>query len=62
MLRDLYIDAARRSPDALAIRAPDGEWTYGALDALANRMSRALVELGVTGCDRLRRPYASRYC
>jgi len=52
-LKDLVIQSAKRSPDALAINAPDGELTYGELDRLANRIARALIDLGVSNGDRV---------
>ncbi|WP_327365123.1 non-ribosomal peptide synthetase/MFS transporter [Streptomyces sp. NBC_01217] len=41
---------ADRTPDALAVVAPDGRLTYGALDRTANRIAHALIAAGVT-CD-----------
>ena len=52
-LETLVAGAAEQTPDALAVRAPDGELTYGELDALANRAAHALAELGVRKGDRL---------
>ncbi len=52
-LKDLLILSAKRTPDALAIKGPDGSMTYGELDNLANRIARALVELGVRSGDRV---------
>jgi len=52
-LQDLVILSAKRTPHALAIKGPDGSMTYGELDNLANRIARALVELGVRSGDRV---------
>ena len=52
-LKDLLILSAMRTPDALAIKGPDNSMTYGELDALANRIARALAELGVHKGDRV---------
>lgn len=52
-LKDLLILSAKHTPDALAIKGPDGSMTYGELDHLANRIARALVELGVRSDDRV---------
>jgi amino acid adenylation domain-containing protein len=53
LLQDLVTEAAIRAPEALAIRAPDGEMTYGEFDRLANQVARALLELGVCPGDRV---------
>lgn len=53
ILQDLLINSAKRTPDALAIKGPDGCLTYGELDRLANRIARALAELGVCSGDRV---------
>ncbi len=52
-LHHLVEGAAARAPDALALCTADGAVTYGALDALSNRLGRALVELGVGPGDRV---------
>jgi amino acid adenylation domain-containing protein len=46
-LSDLVIESARRQPQALAVSSSEKNLTYAELDALANRLSRALAELGV---------------
>ncbi|MFF4244890.1 amino acid adenylation domain-containing protein [Streptomyces sp. NPDC001822] len=38
---------ADRTPDALAVVAPDGSLTYGELDRTANRVAHALIAAGV---------------
>lgn len=55
LLQDLVTGAAERRPDADAVvDAGDGaRITYGALDALANRLARALRELGARRGDRV---------
>jgi amino acid adenylation domain-containing protein len=52
-LETLVADAARRDPDAPAVRDADGQLTYGELDAQANRVAHALAELGVKRGDRV---------
>jgi amino acid adenylation domain-containing protein len=52
-LEALAITAARDRPEATAVRAPDGQLTYGELDALANRFARAFAQLGVRRGDRI---------
>lgn len=52
-LKDLLVRGAQRTPDALAISGPDGAMTYGELDGLANRIARALADLGVRKGDRV---------
>ncbi|MGW1541293.1 non-ribosomal peptide synthetase/MFS transporter [Streptomyces sp. NPDC002309] len=42
---------ADRTPDALAVVAPDGELTYGELDRMANRVAHALIAAGVSPDD-----------
>ncbi|NMF62559.1 D-alanine--poly(phosphoribitol) ligase (plasmid) [Brasilonema octagenarum UFV-E1] len=52
-LQNFLILSAKRTPDALAIRGPDGSITYGELDRLANRIAKALTALGVCRGDRV---------
>ncbi len=52
-LDQIVIRAAARAPEAVAIKGPDGTLTYGQLDALANRIARALQELGIRKGDRV---------
>ena len=46
-LQDAVISYAARTPDALAVKGPDGSLTYGDLDRLANRIGRALEGRGI---------------
>lgn len=46
-LSDLVIESARKQPQATSVRSPEQNLTYSELDALANRLSRALAKLGV---------------
>lgn len=52
-LEDIYLEAARRFPERLAIVASDGRWTYGAVDLYANRVAHRLQALGVSAGDRV---------
>ncbi|QDE69297.1 D-alanine--poly(phosphoribitol) ligase [Myxococcus xanthus] len=52
-LDQIVIRAAAKAPESIAIKGPDGTLTYGQLDALANRIARALQELGVKQGDRV---------
>jgi len=52
-LKDLLIRSAISKPDALAVKGPGGSMTYGELDTMANRIARALAELGVRKGDRV---------
>jgi clorobiocin biosynthesis protein CloN4 len=47
LLTDVLREGVRRNPDGCAVRAPGGEISYRELDALANRLARALLERGV---------------
>lgn len=47
ILSDLVVESTLRQPKALAVRAPDQELTYDALNCLANQIARALAKLGV---------------
>ncbi|KAL5119052.1 hypothetical protein ACEQ8H_002976 [Pleosporales sp. CAS-2024a] len=46
-VKDLVHKQVKQRPDALAVDAHDGTWTYAELDAAANRVAHYLVELGV---------------
>ncbi|MGK5532612.1 amino acid adenylation domain-containing protein [Streptomyces sp. URMC 129] len=51
-LHQLVVDAARRAPDAPAVVAPDGHFTYGRLDTLAGRYAAALRGRGIPPGER----------
>ncbi|GAC1567651.1 MAG: hypothetical protein NVS2B3_06980 [Vulcanimicrobiaceae bacterium] len=46
-LHHIFEERARRAPDAVAVVAGETQLTYGALDARANRLARALRTRGV---------------
>lgn len=52
-LKDIVIQTAKDVPSALAVKGPDGSMTYQELDKQANRMARALDNLGVRKGDRV---------
>ncbi|MFF1717389.1 amino acid adenylation domain-containing protein [Streptomyces sp. NPDC058268] len=52
-LHQLVIDSARRSPEAPAVRSPQGVYSYRELDALADRYAAALHRRGVRPGDRV---------
>jgi hypothetical protein len=52
-LAQLVIDAARRTPDAIAVQGPDGRCSYAELDARADRMAATLAGHGVGPGDRV---------
>lgn len=52
-LGDIVQQSAARSPSAIAVRTGDQATSYGELDALANRLARALQGLGVRRGDRV---------
>ncbi|WP_405922145.1 amino acid adenylation domain-containing protein [Streptomyces sp. NBC_00122] len=53
LLHELVRDTARRTPEALAVSAPDGQASYGRLDALADELALALAGRGVRAGDRV---------
>lgn len=53
LLHSLVQSAAHRWPEQVAVSGPDGERTYAALDADANRLARALLAAGVEPGDRV---------
>lgn len=53
ILRDLVIESARRAPEAVAVRGPEGALSYEALDRLADALGWALAERGVGVGDRV---------
>lgn len=52
-LDQIVMRSAARTPGALAVQGPDETFTYGQLDALSNRVARALQHLGVQRGDRV---------
>ena len=46
-VHDLIIETARKQPDAPAVCAWDGGWTYAELDDMSNRLAHYLMTLGV---------------
>ncbi|WP_084337528.1 non-ribosomal peptide synthetase [Actinomadura oligospora] len=46
-LPEMFGRQAARTPDATAVGAADGLWTYAELDAAANRVARLLIARGV---------------
>lgn len=52
-LYEPVVEAARRTPHALAVDAPDGRLDYAGLDELAGRYAAALVASGVRPGDRV---------
>lgn len=50
---DLLRRSARRSPGRLAIVCGDTRWTYAELDAICDRLARALIDSGVAAGDRV---------
>jgi amino acid adenylation domain-containing protein len=53
MLDERVVQAAARRRDALAVRGPEGELTYGSLDAKANQVARLLAGAGIATGDRV---------
>jgi amino acid adenylation domain-containing protein len=53
LLHELVSRAAAATPDAVAVYGPDATVTYGDLDARANRVARALAQIGVRAGDRV---------
>ena len=50
---DMSRRQARERPDSVAWIAPDRTWTFGAVEALTNRLAGALASLGVSRGDRV---------
>ncbi len=54
VLKDLLLEAAARTPDAIALKCPEqGAVRYAELDALANRVAHVLAARGVVKGDRV---------
>jgi acyl-CoA synthetase (AMP-forming)/AMP-acid ligase II len=49
----MFMDAARRAPDATALVDGEERWTYGELASRAGRCAERLTALGLTAGDRL---------
>lgn len=52
-MRDWLTESARRTPDALALRGPEGDASYAELRAGAQRLARRLAARGVGAGDRV---------
>lgn len=52
-LHELVREQARRTPELLAVSGPDGQMTYGELDAEADALASALAGRGVRPGDRV---------
>ncbi|WP_050491844.1 non-ribosomal peptide synthetase [Pseudomonas putida] len=52
-LHTLFEAQVRRSPDAIALEADDGELSYRQLDEQANRLAHHLIALGIEPDDRV---------
>ncbi|KAK4219674.1 acetyl-CoA synthetase-like protein [Rhypophila decipiens] len=48
-IHDVFTATAKASPDAVAIDAWDGTYTYAQLDDMTNRLAHHLIDLGVGG-------------
>jgi len=46
-IHSLFAEQAARTPDAVALAAPDGQLSYGALDARANQLAHILQTCGI---------------
>lgn len=53
LLHGMFEEAADRSPEATALIACEGQYSYGQLDAEANRIANALVDLGLAPEERV---------
>ncbi|MDR1943323.1 MAG: amino acid adenylation domain-containing protein [Synergistaceae bacterium] len=53
VLHRMFETAVRKNPDKTALFAADGEYTYAALDAEANKVANALLARGVRREDRI---------
>src|SRR2546425_84672 len=46
-IHQLVAAQAQQTPDAIAVRAAEGQLTYAALDTRANQLAHHLIDLGV---------------
>ncbi|GKZ24279.1 nonribosomal peptide synthase [Aspergillus brasiliensis] len=46
-IHDLFVNTVKKQPDALAISAHDGEWTYHNLDVLSTLLARFLLQYNI---------------
>lgn len=46
-VHDLISEVAKRDPEAVAVCAWDGQWTYSELETLSNRVALKLVSSGI---------------
>ncbi len=53
LLHGMFEEAADRSPDSTALIACEGQYSYGQLDAEANRIANALIKLGLASEERV---------
>ncbi len=52
-LEHAFVGWVQRAPDKVAVEGPDGQFTYGELDALANRFAHAFEAAGIAPGDRI---------
>src|SRR5438105_3888739 len=53
LLPHLLSESAQRRPEANALSFEGANFSYGALETIANRVARALSQVGVRGGDRV---------
>jgi len=53
LVQDFLANSARRSPDKVALVCAGRRFSYAEMDAMANRMANALVDLGLERGDRV---------
>src|SRR5262245_31741983 len=53
LIGDVFANAARVAPDAVAATLDDDAWTFGALDEAANRLAQGLIGAGIEPGDRV---------
>ncbi|KAK8914997.1 Nonribosomal peptide synthetase dtxS1 [Metarhizium anisopliae] len=47
LVHDIFTETAQRQPDAPAVCAWDGDWTYAELDEISTRLANYLIDKGV---------------